>query len=249
MTDAMRAGTIAITGHNTDDIEAYLAEPVDRGKVPGVVVIHHMPGYDRETKEICRTFAVRGYAALCPNLFHRYAPGARWNDASAAARAAGGVPDDQCLGDVQGAIDHLRALPDATGKIGVIGYCSGGRHTYLVACSLDVDAAVDCYGGGVVVDSSEQITPQRPVPPIELTPKLGCPLLGLFGAQDANPSPAHVAKMEEELQGHGKTYEFHTYPDAGHAFFSVDYPPYNRDAARDGWKQIWRFLGKHLAGN
>ncbi len=246
MSDAMRAGTITIRGHQGDEIEAYLAEPVDRGRVPGVVVIHHMPGYDRETKEICRTFAVRGYAALCPNLFHRYAPGAKWNDAAAAARAAGGVPDDQCLGDVQGAIDHLHALPDANGKIGVIGYCSGGRQTYLVACSLDVDAAVDCYGGGVVVDSPDQITPQRPVPPIDLTPKLGCPLLGLFGAQDHNPTPAHVARTDEELKAHGKTYEFHTYEDAGHAFFSVDYPSYNREAAKDGWKQIWKWFGAYL---
>lgn len=246
MSDAMRARSITITGHEGEEIEAYLAEPVDRGKMPGVVVIHHMPGYDRETKEICRTFAVRGYAALCPNLFHRYAPGAKWNDAAAAARAAGGVPDEQCLGDVQGAIDHLRGLPDASGKVGVIGYCSGGRQTYLVACSLDVDAAVDCYGGGVVIDSPDQLTEQRPVAPIDLTSKLGCPLLGLFGEQDANPSPDHVKRMAEELEAQGKAYEFHSYPEAGHAFFSVDYPMFNRDAAREGWKQIWRFFGEHL---
>jgi carboxymethylenebutenolidase len=244
--DAMRAGTITIAGHNGDEIEAYLAQPLDRGRTAGVVVIHHMPGYDRETKEICRTFAVYGYAALCPNLFHRYTPGAKWSDASAAARAAGGVPDDQMLGDVQGASDRLRALPDASGKIGVIGYCSGGRHTYIVACNLDVDAVVDCYGGGVVVDSPEQITPQRPVPPIDMTPNLRCPLLGLFGDNDANPSPEHVARMRKELEANGKTFEFHSYPDAGHAFFSVDYPMFSREAAKDGWKQIWRFFGEHL---
>jgi carboxymethylenebutenolidase len=238
MNDAMRAGTITIAGHNGDEIEAYLAEPVGRGTVPGVVVIHHMPGYDRATKEICRTFAVYGYAALCPNLFHRFAPEAKSADAAAAARAAGGAPDDQVLGDVQGAIERLRGLPDANG--------SGGRHTYLAACSLDVDAAVDCYGGGVVVDSPDQLTPQRPVAPIDLTPKLRCPLLGLFGAVDRNPSPEHVKRMEQELQAHGKTYEFHTYPDAGHAFFSVDFPMYNQEAAKDGWKQIWKWFGTYL---
>jgi carboxymethylenebutenolidase len=242
----MQAGSITIAGHNGDEIEAYLAEPVGRGKVGGVLVIHHMPGYDRETKEICRTFAVRGYAALCPNLFHRYAPGAKWNDAAAAAREAGGVPDEQALGDFDGAIKHLRSLPDSNGKVGVIGYCSGGRQTYLTACTLDVDAAVDCYGGGVVVDSPDQITPQRPVPPIDLTPKLSCPLLGLFGGLDRNPSPAHVAKMEEVLKENGKAFEFHSYPEAGHGFFSVDYPNYHRDSARDGWKQIWTFFGRYL---
>src|SRR5581483_2854156 len=176
LSDHIQARTITITGHNGDEIEAYLAEPVDRGKVGGVLVIHHMPGYDRETKEICRTFAVRGYAALCPNLFHRYAPGAKWYDAAAAAREAGGVPDEQALGDFEGAINHLRSLPSSNGKIGVIGYCSGGRQTYMTACTLDVDAAVDCYGGGVVIDSPDQITPQRPVAPIDMTPKLSCPL-------------------------------------------------------------------------
>jgi carboxymethylenebutenolidase len=243
----MQAGTIQITGHNGDEIEAYLAQPVDRGKVGGVLVIHHMPGYDRETKETCRTFAVKGYAALCPNLFHRYAPGAKWQDQSAAAREAGGVPDEQALGDFEGAIAHLRSLADHNGKIGVIGYCSGGRQTYLTACTFDVDAAVDCYGGGVVIDSPDQLTPQRPVAPIDMTPKLSCPLLGLFGALDRNPSPAHVAKMEEVLRENGKDFEFHSYPEAGHGFFSVDYPMYHRDSARDGWKQIWDFYGKHLS--
>src|SRR4029453_9928998 len=84
---------------------------------------------------------------LMPNLFHRYAPGAKASDAAAAARDAGGVPDEQCPGHGQGAIDLLRARPESNGKVGVIGYCSGGRQTFLVACTLDVNAAVDWYGG------------------------------------------------------------------------------------------------------
>jgi len=243
----MQAETITIRGHGGDEIEAYLARPLGAGPYAGVVVVHHMPGYDRATKEIVRTFAVYGYAALCPNLFHRYAPGASAADAAAAARAAGGVPDEQCLGDVAGAIDYLRARPTSNGKVGIIGYCSGGRQTYLVACALDVDAAVDCYGGGVVA-SPDQLSPARPVAPIDLTPKLGCPLLGLFGAEDSNPSPEHVARMEEELRAHGKTFELHTFEGAGHAFFSVDRPNYNLEAAREGWKRIWAFFGQHLAG-
>jgi carboxymethylenebutenolidase len=71
-------------------------------------------------------------------------------------------------------------------------------------------------------------------------------LLGLFGDNDANPSPEHVARMRKELEANGKTFEFHSYPDAGHAFFSVDYPMFSREAAKDGWKQIWRFFGEHL---
>ena len=149
MSDSLSATTIDITGAGGEAIPAYLARPDGDGQRGGVVVIHHMPGYDRGSKEITRRFAELGYDAICPNLHHHDAPGAAPDDAAAASRAAGGVPDERLLGDVSGAIDHLRALPTSIGKVGVIGYCSGGRQTVLVACNLDVDAAVDCYGAYV----------------------------------------------------------------------------------------------------
>jgi len=233
MTDGIAAETIAIAGHSGDEIEAYFARPLDGTDQPSVVVIHHMPGYDRATKEIVRTFAVYGYSTLMPNLFHRYAPGAKAGDAAAAARDAGGVPDEQCLGDVQGAIAFLRSRPESNGKLGVIGYCSGGRQAFLVAGTLDIDAAVDCYGGRANID---------------LAPGLRCPLLGLFGADDQSPSPDDVAAMASLLEANGKTFDFHSYDGAGHAFFSVDRPAYRLEAAKDGWKQIWAFFGTHLKG-
>ena len=233
MTDGIIAETTTITGHQGDQIEAYFARPLSGEHQPSVLVLHHMPGYDRESKEAVRTFAVYGYAALMPNLHHRYAPGAKAGDAAAAARDAGGVPDDQCLGDAQGAIDVLRARPEANGKVGVIGYCSGGRQTFLVACTLDVDAAVDCYGGRA---------------DISMAPNLRCPLLGLFGAEDQSPSPRDVAEMEAALKENDKVFDFHTYDGAGHAFFSVDRPSFRLDSAKDGWKKIWAFFGEHLKG-
>jgi carboxymethylenebutenolidase len=92
-----------------------------------------MPGYDRASKEIVRRFAELGYDAICPNLYWREAPGADPSDAAATARARGGVPDERLVGDVAGAATYLRELPEANGKIGVIGYCSGGRQSVLVA--------------------------------------------------------------------------------------------------------------------
>jgi carboxymethylenebutenolidase len=244
----MIAESVRITGHNGDEIEAYLARPTSDGSYPGVVVIHHMPGYDRSTKEIVRTFAAYGYGALCPNLHHRYAPGAKPTDAAAAAIEAGGVPDEQCIGDVRGAVEHLRAQPWSTGKVGVIGYCSGGRQAYVVACSVDIDAAVDCYGGRVVA-TPDDLTPARPISPIDRTPDLRCPLLGLFGAEDANPSREQTAQIEAALRANDKTYEFHTFDDAGHAFFSVDRPNYRVEASKQGWKLIWDFFGRYLASS
>ena len=120
---------ITIRGDGGDEIEAYLARPMSQGPFGGVVVIHHMPGYDAPTKEIARRFAEHGYNALMPNLYHRDAPGASPDDAAATARAQGGVPDARLIGDVAGAAAHLRALTTSNGKVGVIGYCSGGRQS------------------------------------------------------------------------------------------------------------------------
>src|ERR1039458_9511681 len=98
--DAMRAQTVQIRGHGDVPIEAYLAQPLDGVPTGGVVVIHHMPGYDEATKEITRRFAAHGYLTVCPNLYSREAPGASPDDAAAAARAQGGVPDERLVGDV-----------------------------------------------------------------------------------------------------------------------------------------------------
>src|SRR5260370_38248041 len=115
MSDAIIAETTTISGHGDDEIEAYFARPVEGTEQPSVVVLHHMPGYDRATKEIVRTFAVYGYATLMPNLFHRYAPGAKPGDAPAAAPDPGGAPDEQCLGDVPGTVDCLPRRPTHNG--------------------------------------------------------------------------------------------------------------------------------------
>jgi carboxymethylenebutenolidase len=149
MSEALNAETVRITGHDGEEIEAYVARPSQDGKRGGVVVIHHMPGYDRATKEIVRRFAELGFDAVCPNLYWREAPGADPDDAAATARAQGGVPDERLIGDVRGGADWLRGLPTSNGRVGVIGYCSGGRQSVLAACNLDLDAAVDCYGAFV----------------------------------------------------------------------------------------------------
>ena len=248
MYDATLAETVTIRGDGGDEIEAYLARPMSQGPLGGVVVIHHMPGYDPPTKEITRRFAAEGYNALMPNLYHRDAPGASPDDAAAAARAQGGVPDPRLIGDVAGAAAHLRGLTSSNGKVGVIGYCSGGRQSFLAACSLPLDAAVDCYGAFIVGTPPEGM-PLKVGPIVNLAPNLSCPLLGLFGDDDQYPSPDQVAELAKALDAAGKTYEFHSYPGAGHAFFAVNRPAYRPEAATDGWQKIWDFYGRYLASS
>ena len=245
MSDALLAETIMITGHNGDEIEAYSARALDEAPRGGVVVIHHMPGYDAPTKEIARNFAYHGYNAVVPNLYWREAPGASPDDAAATARANGGVPDERLVGDVAGAMTYLKGLGNSNGKVGVIGYCSGGRQSFLAAVSLDLDAAVDCYGAFIVGEIPAGM-PLKVTPIVDKTPSLSCPLLGLFGEDDSYPSPAQVAELEEALKANGKTYEFHSYPNTGHSFFSVNRPAYRVEAANDGWEKIFAFYGKYL---
>ncbi|MHB8329864.1 MAG: dienelactone hydrolase family protein [Acidimicrobiales bacterium] len=245
MTDAMRAETVSMVGAGGDEIEAYLAEPIATAPVGGVVVIHHMPGYDEQTKEITRRFAAHGYLALCPNLYSREAPGASPDEAAATARARGGVPDERLVGDVAGAAAHLRSLGSSNGKLATIGFCSGGRQSFLAACRLQLDAAVDCYGAFVVASPPEG-SPVKVGPIAHLAKDLSCPLLGLFGADDQFPSPAEVHELEQVLTEHNKTFEFHFYEGAGHAFFATNRTNYRPEAANEGWERIWEFFGRHL---
>src|SRR5215207_5625059 len=198
------AETTTLRGHKGDLIDAYTARPLGAGPFPGIVVIHHMPGWDEAHKEITRRFAHRGYVAICPNLQFREGK-ATPEENSASIRAAGGMPDARTMGDVQAAIDHLRELPYSNGKVGVIGFCSGGRQAYLAGCTLEgIDAVVSCYGGGVAA-KPEELNERQPVAPIDLTKDMRAPILLLFGIEDTRPSPDDAKKTIEALKQHGKT--------------------------------------------
>ena len=241
---AMSAETIQITGHNGDAIDAYVAKPAEGGPFAAVLVAHHMPGWDEWCIEVARRFAHHGYLAVCPNLHHRQGPGTP-AEMSARVRDDGGQRDAFVLGDLQGALDHVRGLPDATGKVGIIGFCSGGRVAYMAGCNLELDAAVDCWGGNVI-PAPDRINENQPTPVIEMTAGMRCPILGLFGNDDANPDVEQVNAIESELRKHGKDYEFHRYDGAGHAFFNWAGASHRPQQAADGWEKVFDFYQRHL---
>jgi len=243
--EGMLAETVSVQGHNRDVINAYYARPLGAGPVPGMVIIHHAPGWDEWYRECARRFAHHGYATISPNLYFREGH-ASPEDVGAKARAAGGVPDEQVLGDLEGSLKFLRSLPYVSSKVGVFGTCSGGRNGFLAACRLKgFDALVECWGGNVVV-KPEDLNPKRPVAPIDYTKDLSCPMLGLFGNDDKSPSPEQVNLHEAELKKHGKRYEFHRYDGAGHGFFYYNARNYRQEQAVDGWKKTFAFLEKEL---
>jgi carboxymethylenebutenolidase len=242
----LQAESVRFRGHNGDQGDAYYARPTRAGKFPGVVIIHHLPGWDEWTMEVVRKFAHHGYAAISHHLYFREGSDSP-DDIGARVRAAGGVADAQVMGDTAGAMAFLRAQPNSSGKIGLIGFCSGGRHVYLAACTLPgIDAAVDCWGGNVIVDDPKLLNDKRPVAPIDLTAKLSCPLLGIFGNDDANPTADQVNRTEAVLKKLGKNYEFHRYDGAGHAFFNSARDAYRPDQALDGWKKVFAFYERYL---
>lgn len=245
MYEGMLAETIVLAGYHGDRINAYFARPLGPGPFPGMILAHHMPGWDEWYKQTACQFARQGYATLCPNLYFRAGHGTP-EDVAAKVRAAGGVPDDQVIGDLEAAGRYLRSLPTSNGKLGIFGTCSGGRHAYLTACRVPIfDALVDCWGGRVVM-TPDELSPNQPVAPLDYTRDLACPVLGLFGEEDKGPSPSQVALHEQELKKYGKNYEFHMYPGAGHGFFYYHRPSYRQEQAMDGWNKVFTFLEKKL---
>ena len=205
MYEGLLAETVTMTGANGDLINAYLARPLGKGPFPAMVLAHHMPGWDQWYREITFKFAHHGYVTISPNLYFRAGHGTP-EDVAAKVRADGGVADDQAVGDLAGAMKHTRALPYVSGKVGIFGTCSGGRHAYLTAClTPGFNAVIDCWGGRVVM-TPDQLTDKSPVSPLDYTKDLSCPILGLFGDEDTNPSPEQVNLHEEELKKHKKNY-------------------------------------------
>jgi carboxymethylenebutenolidase len=243
---AVTSELITFAGGNGDQIHAYVSRPTGAGVTPGVVAVHHMPGWDEFFREFSDRLARHGYTVICPNLYDRFGQGSP-DDIAAKVRGEGGVPDDSVVADCAAAREWLLAQPTSNGKTGIIGTCSGGRHSLLTACrTTGWNAVGDLWGGGVIM-SAEELSPARPVAPIDYISSLSAPVLGLFGNEDKYPTPEQVDQLEAELARHGKEYEFHRYDGASHGFFYYFAPMYRPEATMDGWEKIFAFFRQHLA--
>jgi carboxymethylenebutenolidase len=239
--------TITYPAGGGDQVHAYVVRPQQDGPLPGIVVVHHMPGWDEFYQEFSERLGRHGYTVICPDLYCRYGHGTP-DDVAAKVRSQGGVPDDSVVADCEAALSWLKAQPGASGQVGIIGSCSGGRHALLVASRVKgFSAVVDLWGGGVIMPE-DQLTPARPVAPIDYTEQLDVPLLGLFGNDDQFPTPEQVDTHEAALQKFGKTHEFHRYDGAGHGFFYYHTPMYRPEQAMDGWNKVFTFFDKQLQG-
>ncbi len=241
----MIAETIHIPGHQGKTIRAYYSKPLQKENCPGLVLIPHMPGWDEFCREAARRFTEHGYQVLCPNIYEDYGDGTP-TEVSSRVREAGGVHDDSVMEDCAGALNFLRNQTQSNGKVGVIGMCSGGRHTFLAACTVDgFDAAVDCWGGGVAPEP-EEATEANPVAPITYAEKLSCPLIGIFGNEDHHPTPEEVDRLETALKKYNKEFEFYRYDGAGHGIWYYDKPMFRQQQAMDSFNKVLAFLDRYL---
>ena len=227
-------------------IPGYLAQPNDSGSHPGIVVIMEAFGLADHICDLARRFANIGYNALAPDLYWRDGNPTDPSDFATVLPVMFGRKDSQALGDLEASAAYLRALPGATGKVGAIGFCSGGRQTLLFACSSNkVDAAVDCWGGFIHRATPDaETTPSRPTKVLDLMANLHCPLFGVFGIEDQNP-PAELAE-EMKKRGAGKDVTTKVYPNAGHAFLADYRPSYREGPALELWNDATAFFAKHL---
>lgn len=219
------------------EMKLFVAEPDTSGRHPGIVVVMGRTGIDEALQEQVADLAARGFVSIAPDMFHREDP-----KSSDYGTANTRVLDINIEKDVNTVISTLKAhaLVDPK-RIGIVGFCMGGRISYLMATrSPEIKAAAVYYGGNIMKPRGDGPSP------FEQTANISCPVIGLFGLEDENPSPVDVQKIDAELMRLGKVHEFHSYPDAGHAFMGKGRSSYREHAAKDAWPKTVDWFQRHL---
>jgi carboxymethylenebutenolidase len=228
-------------------MEGYLTQPVATGRYPAVVVIQEIWGVNSHIQSVTDRLPSQGYVGLAPALFHREGRMALglYEEMESALARLGRCTDANIIADVKAAVAYLQAQPFVDPqRIGIVGFCFGGRVSYQSACNVpDLKSAVVYYGGRIL----QPLGGPGPAP-VEQTANITAPVLGLFGEEDSNPSPADVATIEAALKTHGKTYEVHMYPGCGHGFHCDGRASYRHEAAKDAWAKTIAWFDKYLKG-
>jgi carboxymethylenebutenolidase len=221
-----------------EDMKLYVSVPDGEGPFPAVVVIQHQGGVDQFVEDMTQRIASAGYVGVAPELYHRDGPDCQDDGPTRRAR----LQDVNVIKDVNATVDFLKGHRGVDGeRLGIVGFCMGGRVAYLMAAANpSFKAAAAYYGGNIMVPWGEGQSP------FERTTQIHCPLIGLFGEQDTNPSPADMRKLDAELTRLGKAHEFHSYPGANHAFMNKHGNRYHAEADRDSWPRVLAFFERNL---
>lgn len=217
----------------------HVSAPAGDGIFPAMVVIQHQSGVDEFIQGMTRRLAEAGYVAAAPDLYHRDGPNCQDDMRTRSTH----LSDRRVIADVGATVDFLKRQSNVdTKRIGIIGFCMGGRVVYLMAAAIpEFKAAVTFYPGNTARAWGRDIPS-----PLERTLEIRCPVQGHFGEDDKNPSPEDRAKLDAELTKHGKPHEFYAYADTGHAFMDHTKESYRNHAEAAAWPRTLDFLRRHL---
>jgi carboxymethylenebutenolidase len=235
---------VTVQGYNSDTVPAYVARPTEDGPHTGLLLVHGIHGYEEHMKDMARRYAALGYAAIVPALYSRdgFLCVVEEDDLMKAQAAMAARPNAQAIGDLNGGLRFLRSSPHVTDRIGLVGFCSGGRLGLVFASSVTgLDVFVNFYSNGLF-----QSTDVNPVAPGEIAKDLSCPMLTIYGDEDTNPSPDDMTRLRQIVEGTSNTFEFVSYKNAAHAFLSDTRNSYRPETAQMAWGRCLEWLSKYL---
>ncbi len=240
-TSGLEAGEVSVTTAD-GEVPAYRALPKEGGPFPVILVVQEIFGVHEHIKDVCRRLAKAGYFAIAVELYARQGDVSKLSAIDDIMKIVTTVPDAQVLSDLDAAVAFAKASGKAdVSRLGITGFCWGGRITWLYAAhNPNLRAGVAWYGRLV-----GNATPNQPRYPVDVAAELKAPVLGLYGGQDQGIPQDTVEKMRAACKAAGKTCEIVVYPDAGHAF-NADYrPSYREAAAKDGWARTLAWFKEH----
>ena len=250
-TQGLEAGEVKIPVRGGVEMPAYRALPLRGKNFPVALVVQEIFGVHEHIKDVCRRFAKLGYLAVAPSLYFRQGDTTQLKMEDV-MKVVGQVPDEQVMADLDSTVAWARATKKSDGKkIGITGFCWGGRIVWLYSAhSKQLDAGVAWYGR-LVAREGAPVSPLTPRQPVDVAGELNAPVLGLYGGNDTGIPLASVEKMREALKGSkskaARASEIVVYPEAGHGFHADYRPSYDKGAAADGWQRLRAWFKKYGA--
>lgn len=241
----------AVKEQTPDGVPVYMARPAGNGhspKRPALLLIQEIFGVNEHIQDVVRRFAAAGYVVAAPDIFHRTAPWLAFGyDQFAEVRPiVATLTEESVMADIEATVNLLGAQPDVDpDRIGVVGYCFGGRMSFITAARLGerIKASAIYYGGGL---GASQPSEAWPVPPLERAGQIRCPVIGFFGALDKHIPREHVENLDNALGAAGVNRQIYYYPYADHGFFCDARPSFHPRAAEDAWHRTLSFFSAHL---
>jgi carboxymethylenebutenolidase len=237
----LQAGPVAIPAAD-GVIPGYAARPDGPGTFPIVLVNEEIFGVHEYIKDVCRRLAKQGYLAVAPEYYARHGNLASMTDAQQIVQEViSKTPDAEVMADLDAAAKWAGSNHGDSRRLAVIGFCRGGRNTWLYAAhNPALRAAVAFYG-----PTGGQPSLIQPRTALDVAGEIKCPLLGLYGGQDTGIPVAGVREAEQKAKTSGQPVEIVIYPNAGHGFHADYRPTYRQDAATDAWKRALEWLGRY----